>query len=725
MNECLVHIFNKVQMFLEHDCFQIKDTKFNFQIEKISYYLITQENLTKTETNQFKVPRDILVIDKYEEKLDNNIKYYLIFTFSQTVIIVDQKYLSQIEQILMNYDKSTIFFLSDSLNLFSDEIKKKFYNESIEMHFFVLEISRFRQRFNIQCDNNAISKFWDIVSRSIAGYLIQKGYSKKRDRFGRFLNDETKESIVKFDNDDFIYLRGIGNGSSGLAQLAYHIEKEEIFIIKDFYTSDGTKNQNREINNYESISYPLISQYFGTIDKNEKRSIVIEYINGTNLQDCFQLETNEKMKIIFEIMITIEYLHNNHFIYRDLRPNNVIIDYQKRAILIDFDKMIKIEDGTNNPNFTKDFCTNYFAPEFADGKASYASDIYSIGMLIYYILTIEMRHQKNSHFQQDLEKFSNIPDEFSQFRKICKKCTKEKPEERPLISELIDEFYYRFYSSNYSNKEFNEDVGIISNIKDIHSLKYFKYWLSLSEYEDKRLQLYKKSILSYKNTLYSSLKKSYEDNSQNNSFSFEHIPSSYQTKINQIQNKTIQKIYSNFDFLYYKDCDQNQNGLENNIFDFLKGFKFITCELTNLSGKYIDAIFCVEGKCLIIESIEINKIKTITKIVKENGSSIINVSCLNTNSDENSINNEIKEEINNFCKKFKSGINNNEFVRLTISSIACYIIRRYFYPTEYFNNHQFFYFECYINIIVTNKKYKITTMMIKKIIFVNSMRMNL
>lgn len=86
MNECLVQIFNKVQMFLEHDCFQIKDTKFNFQIEKISYYLITQENLTKTETNQLKVPRDILVIDKYEEKLDNNINYYLIFTFSQTVI---------------------------------------------------------------------------------------------------------------------------------------------------------------------------------------------------------------------------------------------------------------------------------------------------------------------------------------------------------------------------------------------------------------------------------------------------------------------------------------------------------------------------------------------------------------------------------------------------------------------------------------------------------------
>ena len=35
----------------------------------------------------------------------------------------------------------------------------------------------------------------------------------------------------------------------------------------------------------------------------------------------------------------------------------------------------------------------------------------------------------------------------------------------------------------------------------------------------------------------------------------------------RMKNKTIQKIYSNFDFLYYKDFDQNQNRLENNIFD--------------------------------------------------------------------------------------------------------------------------------------------------------------
>lgn len=51
------------------------------------------------------------------------------------------------------------------------------------------------------------------------------------------------------------------------------------------------------------------------------------------------LKNETKMKIIFEIMIIIEYLHYNRFIYRDIRPQNLIIDNNNNnsVCMIDFD----------------------------------------------------------------------------------------------------------------------------------------------------------------------------------------------------------------------------------------------------------------------------------------------------------------------------------------------------------------------------------------------------
>ncbi|WP_300713675.1 protein kinase, partial [uncultured Brachyspira sp.] len=109
-----------------------------------------------------------------------------------------------------------------------------------------------------------------------------------------------------------------------------------IFIIKDFYTSDGTKNQNREINNYESISYPLISQYFGTIDKNEKRSIVIEYINSKSLDHYKNLDLESRFSIFLSVLISIQALHLNGFVYRDLKPENIILDENDYPKVTDF-----------------------------------------------------------------------------------------------------------------------------------------------------------------------------------------------------------------------------------------------------------------------------------------------------------------------------------------------------------------------------------------------------
>ena len=69
-------------------------------------------------------------------------------------------------------------------------------------------------------------------------------------------------------------------------------------------------------------------------------------MNGRTLNKIsdIHLTKDEKITILFELMITLEFLHRNHFIYRDLKPNNVIIDKNKTIVLIDFDRMINADD---------------------------------------------------------------------------------------------------------------------------------------------------------------------------------------------------------------------------------------------------------------------------------------------------------------------------------------------------------------------------------------------
>lgn len=100
--------------------------------------------------------------------------------------------------------------------------------------------------------------------------------------------------------------------------------------------------------------------------------------------DKRQLSYNDKILIIFELMIVIEFLHRNHFIYRDLKPNNVMIDENKTAVLIDFDRMIQFKD--RKYTYTNDFSSLFIAPEVNLENYSYECDIYSLGLIMFYII---------------------------------------------------------------------------------------------------------------------------------------------------------------------------------------------------------------------------------------------------------------------------------------------------------------------------------------------------
>ena len=95
----------------------------------------------------------------------------------------------------------------------------------------------------------------------------------------------------------------------------------------------------------------------------------------------------EARLIIAEVILAIEYLHKNDIVYRDLKPENVLVDFNGHIKLTDF--------GLCKKNFRKDdlstsLCGSpeYICPEMLNsGTHSRTLDFYQIGALLYELLT--------------------------------------------------------------------------------------------------------------------------------------------------------------------------------------------------------------------------------------------------------------------------------------------------------------------------------------------------
>ena len=211
--------------------------------------------------------------------------------------------------------------------------------------------------------------------------------------------DDSDDSDVNKDEkigpSNFICLALLGQGSFGEVYLVKKKDSDDFYAMKVLDKCRIAK-QNifkyvlTERNVLSVMHNPFIVKLNYAFQTSEKLFLLLDYCPGGDLSKQLQIQTRfseEKAKFyICEIILALGELHKNNIIFRDLKPDNVVIDKEGHALLTDFGLS---REGVVGKEIAKSFCGSiaYLAPEMLNrcghGKAV---DWYLLGVLFYELL---------------------------------------------------------------------------------------------------------------------------------------------------------------------------------------------------------------------------------------------------------------------------------------------------------------------------------------------------
>lgn len=164
--------------------------------------------------------------------------------------------------------------------------------------------------------------------------------------------------------------------------------------------------------------YPnCVIQYVDSFMENETLYLVTELVEGKSLEEYINEGKNYSIRAcMLSLVRIVEQVHRMGILHRDIKPANIIIQPDGRITLIDFGSACYNGESENQMQFVS---RGFSAPELYNGEDSTRqTDIYSIGALLYYILTDFQLPPIN-----ELEEGDIIP-KISEFREVPPKLEK-------------------------------------------------------------------------------------------------------------------------------------------------------------------------------------------------------------------------------------------------------------------------------------------------------------
>ena len=188
---------------------------------------------------------------------------------------------------------------------------------------------------------------------------------------------------------NYTFLQTLGAGSFGRVKLAKMNDTEKFYAIKILKKIDLIKLKQidhilNEIKILTYVSHPFIIETHGFTQDDRYIYIILEFINGgelfTYLRSVIKFSLDQAIFYAGQVVLIFEYLHSKNIIYRDLKPENLLIDKNGYLKLTDFG-FAKICDKRT---YTLCGTPEYIAPEILLNKGhGKPVDWWTFGILIY------------------------------------------------------------------------------------------------------------------------------------------------------------------------------------------------------------------------------------------------------------------------------------------------------------------------------------------------------
>ena len=192
-------------------------------------------------------------------------------------------------------------------------------------------------------------------------------------------------------------IRSIGEGGMANVYLANDIildRKVAIKILRGDLANDEkfVRRFQREALSASSLSHPNIVEMYDVGEDNGTYFIVMEYVEGRTLKQLLKkrgaLTLSEAIDIMLQLTDGIAHAHDSYIIHRDLKPQNIMIKEDGLIKITDFGIAMALNSTQLTQTNSVMGSVHYLPPEQASGKgASVRSDIYSMGILFYELLT--------------------------------------------------------------------------------------------------------------------------------------------------------------------------------------------------------------------------------------------------------------------------------------------------------------------------------------------------
>jgi serine/threonine-protein kinase len=200
-------------------------------------------------------------------------------------------------------------------------------------------------------------------------------------------------------------VRELGRGGMGTVWLARRTEglTRRVVALKlphpGLLHAEFAARMSRERDILESLAHPNIARlYDAGVTPAGQPYLALEYIEGVPINvycDQKRLPLRERIRLFAQVLQAIQHAHSHLVIHRDLKPANVLVTEAGNAVVLDFGIAKLLVEGATADTALTQFGGRALTPDFASPEQiagqplTTASDVYSLGVILYELLTGE------------------------------------------------------------------------------------------------------------------------------------------------------------------------------------------------------------------------------------------------------------------------------------------------------------------------------------------------